>query len=237
MPINAGAVMSRARTILQDGGAVRWPLAELANWLSDGMREIVNRKPSEGAQSVVLTMAQGTKQTLPDTYLSLIRAVRNVTGVTPNFIGGLAVTPIVREILDTQSPNWHDPALVVQRLQVRHIIADPLDQRTFYVYPGNLGTGKLECIVSVIPLPVTITGGDDPEDIASYNSLTLAMNQIYQTALLDFVLYRAFSKDMQFAGALDRATAHFNQFNAAIMARIQLDAQYNINTTNSQPNS
>lgn len=229
--------MSRARIILQDGGAIRWPLAELASWLSDGLLEVVNRKPSEGAQSVVLTMVAGTKQTLPDAYLSLIRAVRNVTGVSPNWVGGLSVTPIMREILDAQSPSWHDPAVVTQRAQVLQIIADPLDQRTFYVYPGNTGAGKLECVVSVIPQPVTIATGANPEDIASYNAITLPMSQIFQTALVDFILYRAFSKDMQFAGAMERAAAHFNQFNAAILARIQLDAQYSVNTTNSQPNS
>lgn len=239
MPVNARDILSRVKIVLQDAGAVRWPLPELAGWLSDAMREIASRKPSATSAVANIAMVQGTRQTLPDEYLSLIRVVRNLvpSGVTdPPYVGGIAVTPIVREILDAQNVNWHDPARVTQRVAVRHVIFDPLDPRTFYVYPGNTGAGLIECIVSVIPEPVAVEVGDDPDDLESYN-IDLPLSAVYQTPLIDFVLYRAFSKDMQLAGAGDRAAMHYQQFAQAIDTRTNLDAIYQPNTTNSQPNS
>lgn len=236
MPVNARDILSRVQIVLQDAGAVRWLLPELAKWASDGLREIANRKPSATSEIRVLPLVAGTKQTLPDDVLSLVRVVRNVTGTSPTFVGGITVTPVVREILDAQVPGWHDPTRVTQRAQVRHVIFDPLDPRTFYVYPGNTGTGQIECVVSAIPDDFTIAGGADPDDLESYN-IDAPISAIYLTALVDFTLYRAFSKDMQLAGAGDRAAMHYQQFAQAIDTRTNLDTIYQPNTTNSQPNS
>lgn len=236
MPIPVRDVLVQARAILQDGGAARWPVSELVNWLNGALRELPMRKPSSTAVNVVLTLAAGTKQNIPDDYACLIRVVRNVTGVSPNFVGAASVTPIVREILDAQNPNWHDPARTPQRLTVRHVIADPFDQRTFYVYPGNNGAGKIECILSAIPTPVAVIDPADPDDLDSYD-MSIPISAIYQSALIDYVLYRAFSKDMQFGGAAERAAAHFSQFAAALDGKSALEGLYNVNTTNSQPNS
>jgi len=237
MAILASDVLQRVRTILQDGGSVRWPLDELAEWLNDGMRELANRKPSASSTKTVLALIAGTRQEVPAGFACLIRVTRNLTGTAPNYVGGAVVTPIVREILDAQNPNWHDPARTPFRVVARHIIADPLEPLAFYVYPGNTGTGKLEAILSAIPTDIVVAGSADPLDLDSYSTIQLPFLQLYQSALVDYVLYRAFSKDMNMAGAPDRAGAHFAQFNAAVDNQTQQGASYNVNTTNSQPNS
>lgn len=236
MTIRASDVLQRARTILQDGGSVRWPLTELAEWLGDGMRELANRKPSATATRMVLALVLGTRQLLPDGFSNMIRVNRNLTGTVEPYVGAATVTPIVREILDAQNPNWHDPARTPFRALARHIIMDPLEPLAFFVYPGNTGTGRIEAILSAIPEDLTLADGADPLDMDTYD-IDLPFLQVYQSTLVDYILYRAFSKDMQFAGAADRAAAHFAQFNAAVDNRTQQDAKYNVNTTNSQPNS
>lgn len=236
MTVRASDVLQRARTILQDGGSVRWPLTELAEWLGDGMRELANRKPSATATRMVLALVLGTRQLLPVGFSNMIRVNRNLTGTAEPYVGAATVTPIVREILDAQNPNWHDPARTPFRALARHIIMDPLEPLAFFVYPGNTGTGRIEAILSAIPEDLTPAVGADPLDMDTYD-INLPFLQAYQSALVDYILYRAFSKDMQFAGAADRASAHFAQFNAAVDNRTQQDAKYNVNTTNSQPNS
>jgi hypothetical protein len=236
MPIIARDILTQARVILQDGGATRWPLTELVTWLNAGLRELPMRMPSATATNFVLALVAGTKQTLPDAYASLIRVNRNVTGIFPAHVGSMAVTPIVREILDAQNPHWHDPVRTPFRAMVRHVMSDPYDQRTYYVYPGNDGTGQIECLMSAIPVAVAVTGGADPEDIDSYG-MSIAVQSIFQSALVDYVLYRAFSKDMQLAGAADRAGAHYGQFTAALDTKAALEGMANVNTTQSQPNS
>lgn len=236
MTVIARDVLQRARTILQDGGAVRWPLTELAEWLGDGMRELAGRNPSSTATKLVIAMVEGTRQEVPAGYASMIRVTRNLTGTVGAYVGGVVVMPIVREILDAQNPNWHDPARTPFRVIVRHIIMDPLEPLAFYVYPGNTGAGKIEAIMSAIPADIVLAEGAEELDMDSY-AVALPFLQTYQSALTDYVLYRAFSKDMQFAGAADRAAAHFAQFNAAVDNKTAQDKVYNVNTTNSQPNS
>lgn len=235
MTIIASDVMSRAKTILQDAGAVRWLLTELATWINDGVREIAIRKPSATAANVILELDAGTRQSIPAGYASLIRVYYNV-GVAPSDAPGAACSPVQREIIDASDPNWHDPTRVTRRAVARHVVTDPLDPMTFFVYPGNDGTGRLMCALSAMPVDFTI-GAADPTDIASYEDVEINLLQSYQSALLDYVLYRAFSKDMQLAGASDRAVFHQSKFNESVDTQTQQGTVYNTNTTNSQPNS
>jgi len=230
MPITASEILSQAHIILQDGAATRWPLTELVKWMNAGLREITLHKPTVSSSTVVFPLVSGTKQTLPDGYNALLRVTRNMTGTDPTYVGGASVTQIAREILDVQNPNWHDPARTPFRATVRHVIADPLEQRVFYVYPGNTGTGKIECIMSTILADIAADVGDDPEDIDSYSDKTIPIPVIYQSALMDYILSRAFSKDMQYGGAADRAQMHYQQFANALGIKGQAEMAFGINS-------
>ena len=237
MALVASDVLNRVRTILQDTGSTRWLLTELADWLDDALLDICFYKPTACSEAAVLDLVQGTQQTLPDNYTQLLRVVRNITSDAasePPRIGGPAITPIEREILDAHVPGWHDSATVPQSATVRHLMMDMMDPRTFYVYPGNDGTGRIEVLAAKQPQP--ITRPTDALAIEQYTD-TLDIDPIYQSAIMDFMLARAFSKDMQFAGAAERAQLHFQNYMNALGARQQMEGQANVNTTQSQPNS
>ncbi|WP_296763706.1 DUF6682 family protein [Sediminimonas sp.] len=237
MALTAKDVLSRARVVLQDAGSTRWLLPELLDWLNDGLRSVALYKPSAISETKVLELAEGTYQELAEGQ-QLLRATRNITSLvaaTPR-VGGPVITPIAREILDAQQPNWHDTTAVPFSATVRHIMSDIMDPRIFYVYPGNDGTGKIEATVSREPTTIAVEGGDDVNDIASYN-IALPISPIYMDPLLDFILYRAFSKDMQMAGSAQRSVAHYQNFMNALNLRQQIEAGANVNTTQSQPDS
>lgn len=240
MPVSAKNVLIRAQTILQDAGAVRWPLTELVQWLNDGLKEIAFYKPSATSETMVIDLVEGTMQTIPDTCASIIRVISNVSGagtVESPYVSGRVVTPIVREILDQQKPGWHDGDTVPFRAAARHVISDISDPRVFWVYPGNDGTGKLRATLSRIPTEIAAESGDDVDDIETYDQEIPELLSIYQQCLIDYVLAMAFSKDMQFAGAADRAQMHYAKFSSALAARQAVESVANTNTTNSQPNS
>ena len=114
MPVSAKNVLTRAQIILQDAGAVRWPLTELVDWLNDGLKEICMLKPNAMSSTAVLPLEVGTLQTIPEEYAILIRAWNNCDADgTPS---GNAVTPIVREILDQHAGRELDVAKVADRL-------------------------------------------------------------------------------------------------------------------------
>jgi hypothetical protein len=237
MAFTAKDVMLRATTVLQDAGAVRWPATELLLWLNDAVRELALHKPNAVAETAELSLAQGTWQSLPAEYISLIRVSRNLTNVAADVggrTGGKAITPIVREILDAQMPGWQDLTVLPASPNVTHIIQDMMDPRSFYVVPANDGTGIIEAIVS--KMPADIVQPTNPLDIDSYTA-TVDLPDIYRNALVDFVLYRAFSKDMNLAGNAQRAGAHYQQFAQAIGMKTQTEQVTTVNTTGSQPNS
>lgn len=235
MTVVAKDVMSRASIVLQDSGAVRWPATELHVWLNDGQREIALHKPSAVAKTAELSLSEGTWQSLDASYISLIRVTRNLAtigGSPSGRTGGRAITPIVREVLDTQIPNWQDPSVIPNSSVVKHVIQDMTDPRSFWVVPGNDGTGIIEAIVAAKPSDVA--AGSDVLDIETYSG-TLDVPDIFQSAIVDYILYRAFSKDMNLAGSMQRAQAHYQQFANAIGMKVQSDTVFNLSTTGEGP--
>jgi hypothetical protein len=216
--------MERAATILQDGGAVRWPLPEMLGWVNDASREIAIQKPNATAKTVTLAMVAGTRQTLAANHQSLLQVIRNTNGE--------AITPAVREIIDRQMPGWHSTSMLPWSAVVVHVMDDPMDPRTFYVLPGNTGTGSIEAVVSEIP--ANIAAPSDPFTIGSYSALIVPLPDIFQNAVVDYVLYRCFSKDIMLASAPQRAQTHYALFQAALGVKTEAEVVANINSPQSR---
>lgn len=233
MPVSVKDVLYRAKVILQDAAAVRWPLPELAMWVLDGAKEIALNQPSATAVTVTMDLVAGTRQSIDATlYQSMMRITRNLDA---GGAGSRAVTPTTREVLDAQVENWHDSDKVPFRALVRHVIIDVMDPMTFYVYPGNDGTGHVECVMSKIPVMSGVPA--DPDNMDDYETVTVPLISVWLSALVDYVLYRAFTKDSQYAGAEQRAAAHYGQFTAALNARMQANQVANPNMAATQPQS
>lgn len=230
MALRARDIMERAQRLVLDETSVRWPLAELCMWVNDAQREVVLQKPSALSANVVISLAADTMQELPNTYLALLRVVRNVTvaGSPPVRTGGRAVRIVSREVMDSQSPDWHDPTKTTPAKVVKHYLFDEQDPLHFYVYPPNDGTGKVEAIVSAAPAVIAATG--DANALASYETV-LALPDIYANAILDFVLYRSYAKDANFAGNAQRAALHYQQFANSLGMKVQIDAALSPNTS------
>lgn len=224
MSLLASDILERVSTIALDESNVRWPLRELCGWLNDGQREIVVHKPSSLARNAPFTLAVGTLQEVPSQYLGLLRITRNLVSAADDAprVGGRAVRVASREMLDGQVPDWHNPAMTPYRKDVRHYVVDEQDPLHFYVYPGNDGTGLVEAVFAGKPTDVTIAEGDDAEAIGSY-ALPLEFQDPYGNALIDYVLYRANSKDANFAGNAQRAAAHYAQFANLIGIKVRND--------------
>ena len=224
MPFEARDVMIRAQYVLQDSGAVRWTAPELRLWLNDGLREIAIRKPNATSASVELNLQKGTFQKLPVGYQSLVRITRNLATLdaSPDKRGGgRAITKIHREVMDAQIPGWQDDDVLPYSAQVMHYIEEIIDRRSFYVVPGNDGTGIVEAVVSKVP-PEIPAPASDILDVDSYDTVVDLADE-YRNALVDYSLYRAFSKDMNIAGGAQRAQMHYQQFADTLGIKMQME--------------
>ena len=216
--MKASEIMTRASTILLDDDYTRWTMPELAMWLTDALREVAVVVPKATSKNIVVDLVEGTRQELPSNCQQLLRVVRNVDMVGDNRVGKGVITIVQREGLDSQNPNWHDGQYVRFRPYARHFVFDETDPLTFYVWPGNDGTGHIEAVVSVIPDAIKPTANADPYLLESYD-VPLGVIDVYANALLDYTLYRAYCKDAQNAGAANRAGLYYQQFSQSLGIR------------------
>lgn len=228
MTFKAQDVMARAATTLQDIANIRWPAPELHDYLNDGLREIVTIKPNALSKTVNLSLDEGTKQTLPAEYTVLSRVSRNMAGPTT---GGMAIRRLdSRSIMDSHMPSWQDPASVPFAKTVVHVIHDIADPDTFYVAPGNDGTGLIEAVVGAFPTK-SPTPASNANLVSSYTD-TVDLPDVYMNALADYIIYRAYSKDARVAGSAARAQAHFELFRVSVTGFSETEAGMSLAAAN-----
>lgn len=215
-------VLTRASLLLQDVNGTRWPFTEQLMWLNDGVNEIVLHKPTATAQTVELPLSVGTLQELPDGYNTLIEVTRNIASGGPgieNRFGQGAITAVSRSLADAFLPHWSSPNIIQNTAIVQHVIVNTDTPRSFYVLPGNDGTGLVEAVVSILPAAIQAPAMNQ-SDINSYTA-TVEMQDAYLGALVDFVCFRSFSKDSALPGAAQRAAQHYQLFAQAIGLKLQ----------------
>lgn len=194
-------IQAKVAILLQDATQVRWSEPETRGWLNAGQRELVLTKPDANIKiaSMLLT-ASSTLQSAPADAFLFSRLSRNMGagGTTP----GVAITLADRSTMDTNTPTWHADAATGL---IQHYIYDALDPRHFYVYPQAPSTAwYVEVVYPAIPTDCTSS------------SSAIALNDIYEGALTDYVLYRAYTKDAEFSGNAQLAVAHYTAFTNAL---------------------
>ena len=196
-------LLSRIKDSLQDTSSVRWTEAELLRYINDAQREIVNFRPEASADHANVQLATGTEQSIPDVGLRLIKVVRNMSASGGSATGKKAIRLVSADILNAQEPDWHDPTVTghaTHGTEVKHYVFDEDDPRKFYVYPGVAGNAYVEIVFS-----------RTPTDLAN-TSATIYIDDIYANAIIDFVLYKAYLKDSEFAGNMQRSSTHYQLF-------------------------
>ena len=221
----ASDIINRARVVLNDGDSVRWLDPEMMQWLTDGQRTIVLVRPDASVSNEVLTLVAGTQQAIPPTYgYRLLDVVRNVSSSGPPVVGGRSIRYIDREVMDSQNTAWHSGT---PSSTVTNFIFDNRDPKHFYVFPPATAGAKIEIIISRSPTDVTTTGQ------------TLDLSDIYADPLLNYVLFRAYSKDAEFAQNAQLASSYLQVFMSMLGVKSKKDAAYSpdLNSKGALPNA
>jgi len=215
MTISAASIIHRATDLLQDQTSVRWPANELVRWLNDAQRAIVKVRPDAMNTTATMTLVAGSRQDLDNASLTpppakLIEITRNMAATSTK--GAVRLVP--RQILDAQTPGWHN---LSGSVNILHYMFDPRDPKTFYVYPPATTSAQLEVMYSAYPTDIV-----EPADGALHTAVVgnISLPDIYSDDLLNLILYRAYSKDSEYAGNAERATAYLNMVTASLGAEI-----------------
>ena len=204
MTISASSLIRRATDLIMDNTSVRWPVPELVRWLNDAQRAVVLVRPDAINRTATGTLIAGTRQSLDAMVLSplpakLIEITRNMAATSAK----KAVRLVPRQILDAQQPGWHG---ITPTVDVLHYMFDPRDPKTFYVYPPATALAQLEIMYSGVPTDIA-----EPVDGSLYTAVVgnVSLPDVYANVLRDLILYRAYSKDAEFAGNATRAAGHY----------------------------
>jgi len=188
-------IFRRVRHLIQDGAAIRWRDEELLLWLNDAQRELLLFKPDANAVAATFTCAAGTRQTLPAGGIQLLDIPRNTSG--------RVVRRVQRAVLDAERPDWHSETGATV---VRWFCYDARTPTVFYVSPPSNGTASVELLYGAIP--DTLSMDDD-----------IGLADIYVGPLVDYVCYRAYAKDSDFAQSAERAKMFYNSFYTAMTGK------------------
>lgn len=202
MATKVRSILNRIAAILNDEEYVRWEESELLEWLNDGQR-VIARGPNTDTYVLRdnITAVAGSVQTLPDDAIRLVDVVRNVSD-------GSAIHQSDYATVDMLSSSWR--AATADTAEV--YFYDERNPKQFEVYPPQAGGELIELVYNAQPGNATITG-------------VIAIDDMFADALIDYVVYRALSKDTEDTGLdLKKATAHYRAFLLSIGFKDAADA-------------
>ena len=207
-------ILSRANVILQDQD-LRWSKAEKIQWVNDAHKAIILLRPDAGMRRGDFTCTADTAQSLlASNGLADLNAytpvrLRAVVRNKPQTGTGRAIRHELQRVLDDQLPEWHATAATTSCQFYTH---DPANPTAFYLYPAPAAGHKVEVVYSATPT-AALADGD-----------YITLEDIWVPVILDYVLYRAYTKDAEYTANLERAGVHYKAFIDAIQANAQAQA-------------
>jgi len=203
--ILASAIVDEAESILGDSGNNRYDAADHLIALNDGQREAAIIKPDVSVTQVSTALVAGTKQSLTAGGIQLIAIIRNM-GVSPGATPGNAIKLVDMDFMNSSIPNWHVVASHAASATVINYMFDLRNPTVFYVYPAQpaSGFGYVDMIYSVTPAEVSALTG------------AITLDDIYKGALVDYIVYKALSREADVVKHGQRANAHYSYFARAL---------------------
>jgi hypothetical protein len=210
-------LLAKVQTLLQDTTGVRWPLLELQGWLNDSYRDTLTLRPDSNTLLGVFTCVAGPRQNVTSTFADaerLIGVLRNTA--TTSKKGAIALAS--RSSLDSALRNWYAET---QTVDVELYMFDPRTPKEFLVYPPATTAARLEVAYAQVPSPHTLTS----EQLANAATTeTIRIADGFANALVDYVLYRAYSKNTESTTNAAKAGAYFQSFQGALGIKGQSEA-------------
>ena len=209
-------VIKRVEDVLQDSN-VRWPRVELQNWLNESYLQIALLRPDASSKTGTLTCVAGSRQTITSgfsTALRLLDVVRNLASSSDKKV----VRLIDRSVLDDQRPAWHNDTASIN---IQNYTFDVRQPKEFFVFPPATTSAQLEVVYADLPGTHSLSEANLHPTTGSAE--VIKVDDTYLSVITDWILYRAFSKDAEFAANAARAGAHYQTFMSSIGNKTQSD--------------
>jgi hypothetical protein len=210
-------IISKAATLLKDVTGVRWAATELQSWLNDSYREVLIFRPDSNTATGTLTCVDGPRQKITAAFpaaTQIVDIIRNVASASDKS----AVKLISRQSLDDMNRSWYATAPAVN---IERYAFDPRLPREFLVFPPAAVTAQLEVIYASVPAAHTLS---DAQLTNTATAEVIRIDDSFANALLDYIMYRAYSKDAEDTTNASRAVAHYQAFQNGVGVKGQTEA-------------
>lgn len=184
MSMKTKKIIDRVSRELVDPRNVRWFRSELIQYLSEAVGVIAARQPGLFAKSKDISVTQ-CPISIPDDGFSLL-------GV--NSIDGISAQYVLIEKLDQMYPRWR-----LDKGEPNCWTKSDYDPKHFWIYPQPSSSVTVS-ILYAQDVKITDESGD------------ITIPNIYEGALVDFVMYRAYSRDGENTSEANKAQQHFQSF-------------------------
>lgn len=186
-------VVERVASLLQDTGYVRWTAADLIRYLNEAQSATVKKVPAANITITDLTLVEGTQQTVPADAMVLMDVIYNNPAGVPG--------PTIRWVdMDTQNATDPDWRAATAAVTVEEYMYETDDPYVFWVSPPQ----------TAVPTNVRIKYAANPPIIISGGNITLGDE--FVNAIIEYMLHRAYSRDVEYAGDDGKAVIHLKQF-------------------------
>lgn len=180
-------ILDEVREIIHDtnGANYRWADAELIDYVNAGLRQTVVLVPEANTIETIEDTGSSriARQALPAGGIKFVRVARNYAddGTTPQG----TVRYVEKDTLDTYDPDWEYTTTAVDGANFfQHFCHDKREPTTYYLYPPPVADNKrLAVVYSANPTAMTVVGD------------TIPVNDEYINALVEYVIYRALTKE------------------------------------------
>jgi hypothetical protein len=182
------SVLNRAAALLNDEDYERWEQSELLEWLNDGQR-VIARGPATDVYVLRdnMEMVAGTRQSLPGDGIRLIDLPKNVSTGRSILQADYAMTNVLQSAWRSASAG-----------EAENYFYDERNPKEFEVFPPQAGGEVVEIIYNAEPPDVLVSGN-------------IAIDDVFADTLIDYVVYRALSKDNEDVAAEQTRAAQFYQ--------------------------
>lgn len=204
-------VIYQAKTLLQESGeGVHWPVTELQTWLNEGYRAIVLEHPRANAFVGTHTCTSGVRQDITDTdasAIAVVDVVRNLASTSKK----RPIFRVDRTAFSVAHPDWY---VTKSGVDVEYYMVDGALPQEFLVYPPATTAAQLEVVFAKVPTAHALSSA---ALVSPSTTDVINVGDIYVGVLVDYILYRAHSKDIDVAN-IELAAAHKAAFDGALKA-------------------
>ena len=187
--MQADEIIRKVSGILNDAGFITWDYNDLLDYMNSACLLVVSFRPDASVAIGPVDLVDGTLQSLPAGGHRIVDVFHNGPLNAP----GIALWKTEREIKNRAEPAWLSEA---PSSTIYEVILDDHFPDQFWVSPPAIEGAQITIGYTVAPTPVA-----NPED-------TFPLLAKYEPAVMEWILYLAFSRDSEETPNQVRAETH-----------------------------